>query len=113
MSKLTKISKKLHLFIQNPDIARVLESLQAHPHGKTLKLKASFCPYMKGINPHDESKGSNPSPGAHLGEISTCFKAHGYWSKAAVASLGAGRRQTDATPLLNNRLSNTANRRLE
>lgn len=43
-------------------------------------------------------EGSNPSPGAHLGEISECFKAHGYMRKArrvVVAGLGEkrGRRQ--------------------
>ena len=81
------------------------------------RLKAYHTSYtstlMKEMNPHLTDRGSNPSPGAHLGEVSACFKAHGYWSKAAVACLGEGRRQTDATPLLNNRLSNTANRRPE
>jgi hypothetical protein len=30
---------------------------------------------MKGINPHDEIKGSNPSPGTYFEEPSTSLKA--------------------------------------
>jgi hypothetical protein len=32
---------------------------------------------MKGMNPHLTNKGSNPSPGAHLEEISVGFKKDG------------------------------------
>jgi hypothetical protein len=36
------------------------------------------------LNPQDETKGSSPSPGAHLEEISTCFKAHDSKREAVV-----------------------------
>jgi hypothetical protein len=39
-------------------------------------------------------EGSNPSPGAHLEEISVCFKAHGCEGEATVVGLGErGRRE--------------------
>jgi hypothetical protein len=44
--------------------------LQIHPNTKTLKLIISIFTLMKEINPHDEIKGSNPSPGAYYESIS-------------------------------------------
>jgi hypothetical protein len=49
--------------------------LQIHPNTKTLKLKHYSVLYMKGINPHDEVKGSNPSPGAYYEGASEYHKA--------------------------------------
>jgi hypothetical protein len=48
---------------------------------------------MKGINPHDEIKGSSPSPGAYFKEPRTSLKAHPSESRVVVATT-----MEDSTP---------------
>jgi hypothetical protein len=42
---------------------------------ETLKLIAPFLLFMKGANPHNEIRGSNPSPGAFLKRLEASFIA--------------------------------------
>ncbi len=52
---------------------------------------------MKEINSKEEIKGSNPSSGAHLEEISVRFETDGYQRSAKVLKAGTRRRRPIST----------------